>query len=293
MASFDSVNLLSKIGEGSYASVYKARWKKDVVAMKKFHSFEDGLDESTIMEVFLLSTLKHDNIVTFLGAGSTCGSFYILIEYMESDLAALINELKPKQTQTLFIISEILKGVEYIHGINVSHRDLKPSNILFSAPNIVKIADFGFGKVHNKWIEKHSYPVQTLYYRAPEVFLAHIRGEYDLKIDIWSVGAILGEMLIGSPLFPADTEINLVKMHFKVLGMPTNVEGLFRVPISFQELSKKYSSNNNLHKYVHAGDGIIKILSNMLNFDSQKRPTAKKCLDLIEQFTQSTNTGTL
>jgi len=86
---------------------------------------------------------------------------------------------------------------KYVHSANVIHRDLKPSNILVNENCDLKICDFGLARITD--IEMTGY-VSTRYYRAPEIMLTW--QHYDKAVDIWSVGCIFAEMLIGQPLFP-------------------------------------------------------------------------------------------
>ena len=122
------------------------------------------------------------------------------------------------------------------------------------------------------------------WYRAPEVILARPLGKYSLQIDIWSIAAIFAEMFTGTPLFVATTEKKLLHAHFKVLGVPTNIDTLFP-GIEFEHLRNKYTTANNLKAYVNTGsDMIINLLNNMFDFDYRERPTAQECLQRINNL---------
>ena len=94
---------------------------------------------------------------------------------------------------------QILKALKYMHSGDLIHRDLKPSNILLNSECHVKIADFGLARsVATK--EEDAPPVLTEYvatrwYRAPEILLGSTK--YTKSVDMWSVGCILGELIIG------------------------------------------------------------------------------------------------
>jgi p38 MAP kinase len=91
----------------------------------------------------------------------------------------------------------IQRGLKFVHSAGVIHRDLKPSNILVNENCDLKICDFGLARIQDSQMTGY---VSTRYYRAPEIMLTW--QQYDHAVDIWSVGCILAEMLIGKPLFP-------------------------------------------------------------------------------------------
>ena len=102
------------------------------------------------------------------------------------------------------IIRQILSAVVYCHENHIVHRDLKPENLLleynnktFEEGNIVKVIDFGTSVEHTDPSEKLKARLGTAYYIAPEV----LRGEYDEKCDVWSIGVITHILLCGSPPF--------------------------------------------------------------------------------------------
>lgn len=123
---------------------------------------------------------------------------YIVSELMDTDLHQIISSgqnLSDDHCQ--YFMYQILRGLKYIHSAQVLHRDLKPSNILVNENCDLKICDFGLARITD--IEMTGY-VSTRYYRAPEIMLTW--QHYDKAVDIWSVGCIFAEMLIGQPLFP-------------------------------------------------------------------------------------------
>lgn len=83
------------------------------------------------------------------------------------------------------------------------HRDIKSDNILYNSNGEIKLADFGLSKKENHQIN-HTNRVVTLWYRAPELLLGSRR--YDTKIDIWSIGCVFTELILGDPLFQGQNE---------------------------------------------------------------------------------------
>lgn len=122
------------------------------------------------------------------------------------------------QTATQNFCYQILTGLRYCHAHSVMHRDLKPQNILVSNKNIVKLADFGLGRVFSLPVGKYTHEVVTPWYRAPEVLLG--TRCYSTGIDVWSVGCILAEMVTGKPLFYAEGELEQLLSIFRYALAP-------------------------------------------------------------------------
>ena len=111
---------------------------------------------------------------------------------------------------------QILKRLKCLKEKNIIHCDLKPENLMLKqeGKNFIKIIDFGSGCIHG---EQFYNIVQTRYYRAPEIFLGI---SYDYAIDMWSLGCILVELLIGKPLLSGKTEEEQVILICELLGLP-------------------------------------------------------------------------
>ena len=147
-SSKEEVNLLLRIGEGSYAVVYKAVWKNRQVAAKKLHSYLLG--KTDVKQKFreeweLLSGLNHPNIVKYLTAvipESPRESTIIVTELLDQDLRRFImtSQTKPKVTfrDTVSIMLDVAEGLNYLHQLPTSivHRDLACKNILLTVTNI-------------------------------------------------------------------------------------------------------------------------------------------------------------
>ena len=101
------------------------------------------------------------------------------------------------------------------------HRDLKPQNLLVDVKTkTIKLADFGLGRVFTLPVLKYTHEVVTLWYRAPEILLG-TRCDSP-AVDIWSVGCILAEMILGRPIFCGECEIEQLLAIFRVLGTPNS-----------------------------------------------------------------------
>jgi len=133
---------------------------------------------------------------------------------------------KLKQTMPYIYVKlytyQILRALAYIHAVGICHRDIKPQNLLLD-PNtgILKLCDFGSAKQLVKGEPNVSY-ICSRYYRAPELIFGSTT--YTTAIDVWSVGCVLAEMLLGQPLFPGESGVDQLVEIIKVLGTPTREE---------------------------------------------------------------------
>eukprot|EP00495_Collosphaeridae_sp_1-RS-2012_P004645 TRINITY_DN394_c0_g1_i2.p1 TRINITY_DN394_c0_g1~~TRINITY_DN394_c0_g1_i2.p1 ORF type:complete len:131 (-),score=27.06 TRINITY_DN394_c0_g1_i2:2-394(-) len=119
----------------------------------------------------------------------------MVLGFMETDLHKIIyskNALTDEHNQ--YFIYQTLRALKYINSAGVLHRDLKPSNLLLNGNCDLKICDFGLARAKSSRYELTEYVV-TRWYRAPEIMCScH---EYDEKIDVWSLGCILAELILG------------------------------------------------------------------------------------------------
>ena len=112
-----------------------------------------------------------------------------------------------------------MRGIENCHKNSVLHRDLKPQNILVDRHGNVKLADFGLARYDTIPMKGYTNEVITLWYRPPEVLLGSRK--YRGEIDMWSVGCIMAELILGKPLFIGQNEEGQISAIFSVLGLPT------------------------------------------------------------------------
>ncbi|KAG6514553.1 probable serine/threonine-protein kinase At1g54610 isoform X1 [Zingiber officinale] len=224
----DSFRKVAKIGSGTYSNVYKA-WDVEagrMVAMKKvrFDVVEPESVRFMAREITVLRRLDHPNVVRLEGIAISrvSSALYLVFEYMEHDLTGLAAApgVRFTEPQVKCYMKQLLSGLEHCHSRGVLHRDIKCSNLLLDNEGILKIADFGlastFDPDHKARMTSH---VVTLWYRAPELLLGATN--YGVGIDLWSVGCILAELLMGKPVFPGRTEVEQLHMIFKFCGSPS------------------------------------------------------------------------
>ena len=291
-----------KVGQGAYGVVFKVIDKKtkEQVALKKlFGAFQDEVDsQRTFREVMLLQELNgHDNIIRLLNVikAENDLDLYLVFDYMEADLFNVIRANILQDIHKKFIIYQILKALKFIHSADIIHRDLKPSNIFINSDCHIKLGDFGLARTLEN--NPHMSTVVTEYvatrwYRAPEMILA--AQKYGKPIDMWSVGCILYEMLVGTPLLPGKSTKDMIKMMFSVTGFPerkeyNEIKKEIKIQIDYDQLlqekvKKKKNILQTLSKYTHddvAIDLLLKLLvfnPNKRVFNPNKRLTAEEAL---------------
>ncbi|XP_069471607.1 cyclin-dependent kinase 15 [Ambystoma mexicanum] len=215
---------LEKLGEGSYATVYKgiSRINGQLVALKVISmKTEEGVPFTAIREGSLLKGLKHANVVLLHDIIHTRESLTFVFEYVQTDLAQYMSQhpggLHPSNVR-LFMF-QLLRGLAYIHHQQVLHRDLKPQNLLISYLGELKLADFGLARAKSIPSQTYSAEVVTLWYRPPDVLLGAT--DYSSELDIWGAGCIFIEMLQGRPALPGSSDVReQLEKIWSVLGAP-------------------------------------------------------------------------
>uniref|UniRef100_A0A3P9PC50 Cyclin dependent kinase 16 n=1 Tax=Poecilia reticulata TaxID=8081 RepID=A0A3P9PC50_POERE len=213
---------LDKLGEGTYATVYKGRSKltDNLVALKEIRlEHEEGAPCTAIREVSLLKDLKHANIVTLHDIIHTQKSLTLVFEYLDKDLKQYLDDcgnVIHVHNVKLFLF-QLLRGLSYCHRRKVLHRDLKPQNLLINERGELKLADFGLARAKSIPTKTYSNEVVTLWYRPPDILLGST--DYSTHIDMWGVGCIFYEMVTGRPLFPGSTVEEELHFIFKLLGI--------------------------------------------------------------------------
>lgn len=284
---FQRYEKIEYLGEGQYAIVYKAKDLKTdmIVAVKKIkfgnrEEAKDGLNRTALREIKLLQELNHRNIIGLLDAFGSRTHFSLVFDFMDTDLENIIKDQSIILT-TAHIKSYILmtlQGLEYLHLHWILHRDLKPNNLLVNSHGILKIADFGLAKFYGSPSRIYTHQVVTRWYRCPELLFG--ARQYSTNIDVWSVGCILGELLLRAPLFPGDSDLDQLTKIFVVLGTPTeeNWPGLSSLTsyIKF----KSYPSIPFKDIFTAAADDLLDVVSAMLIMNPAARPNCSRLLQM-------------
>ncbi|KAI1722002.1 protein kinase domain-containing protein [Ditylenchus destructor] len=215
---------LEKLGEGSYATVWKSENRMDgsIVALKEIKlQPQEGLPFTAIREVSLLRGLKHANIIRLHQIIHQPHSLILVFEYMKTDLSKYMeyqrHGLEPFRVKVFLF--QLLRGLAFCHDRKILHRDLKPQNLLVSDEGELKLADFGLARAKSVPCRTFSHDVVTLWYRPPDVLLGSTH--YSTSLDMWGVGCIMAEMCSGVALFPGINDVvDQLDRIFSIRGVP-------------------------------------------------------------------------
>ncbi|XP_058823516.1 serine/threonine-protein kinase Tao [Topomyia yanbarensis] len=193
---------LREIGHGSFGAVYYAKCNltREIVAIKKMsymgkQSMEKWQD--ILKEIRFLRQLNHPNTIEYKGCYLHENTAWLVMEYCVGSASDIIEVHKRplKEDEISAICDGVLRGLSYLHSLGRIHRDIKAGNILLTEQGVVKLADFGSAAIK---CPANSF-VGTPYWMAPEVILAMDEGQYDGKVDVWSLGITCIELAERKP----------------------------------------------------------------------------------------------
>ncbi len=224
--------VVKKIGKGAYGAVYVCRdhyLGSGIVALKILHPKALKAPDAArrlAKEIQAANRVDHENIVRFYDFMRLDGMCIIVMEYVDGpSLRAYINAMQPGNYQNIVEIArQICLGLQAIHNHEIIHRDLKPDNILITKEMVVKITDFGIASIMeeddngtysqyrnqegNVEGKKRIPLVGTMRYISPESIEF---GQYDVRSDIYALGVILYEMIVGHYFFKYNDYNELMK----------------------------------------------------------------------------------
>lgn len=218
--------LKSKVGEGGTSQVYhfveqKTGSDQAVKILKRDQAAIPLVRDSFIREANLLIKLDHPNIVKGHRVGTVQGRYIFIMDYIDGDdLQDLIRKgMIFHEDAALYIILQAAKALEYMRTENVLHRDIKPGNIMLTQDNTVKLIDLGFATVVGDQAGPSDSTLGTVEFISPE----QARGQSDLDIrsDIYSLGATLYQLAVGSlPFTGEDDQEIMANQILKSLSSP-------------------------------------------------------------------------
>lgn len=217
-------DIICKLGEGSYGSVYKALHKESgqVLAIKQV-PVDTDLQE-IIKEISIMQQCDSPYVVKYYGSYFKNTDLWIVMEYCGAGSVSDIMRLRKKtlsEDEIATILSDTLKGLEYLHLRRKIHRDIKAGNILLNSEGHAKLADFGVAGQLTDTMAKRNTVIGTPFWMAPEV-IQEIG--YDCVADIWSLGITALEMAEGKPPYG---DIHPMRAIFMI---PTKPPPSFRDP---------------------------------------------------------------
>ena len=320
MLEIDDYTLENKIGKGSFGEVYLTTQKgsnklfatkkmqKSIVLQPKVKKFFNN-------EIKILQSIDHPNIIKLYKIKQTINSYYLIFDLCNGgNLTSCLDKYKKKYhlpfTQEIVqhIMTQIVNGLRYLHNSKILHRDIKLDNLLLDFENKddlenlnilkakVKIIDFGFAR----FLEDNTLAESTLgspIYMDPQILqkLNKIDNNtsfgYDQKADIWSLGAVCYEMLIGSPPFTASNLKELIDNIKKGnYSIPNNLK-LSKEAISFINGMLQFNPQARLDINALANhDFLVKDIKTFHAIDikkAQQKFNSKKEIVLNTNYNQS------
>ncbi|XP_058104819.1 shaggy-related protein kinase alpha isoform X1 [Magnolia sinica] len=270
------------VGTGSFGVVFQAKCLEtgEAVAIKKV--LQDKRYKNRELQVMRL--VEHPNIVQLkhcFFSTTDKDELYLnlVLEYVSETVYRVAKHYsKMNQHMPLIYVQlytyQICRALAYLHGvIGVCHRDIKPQNLLVNPhTHQLKICDFGSAKMLVPGEPNISY-ICSRYYRAPELIFGAT--EYTTAIDMWSVGCVVAELLLGQPLFPGESGVDQLVEIIKVLGTPTREEIKCMNP-NYTEFKFPQIKAHPWHKIFHKRmpPEAVDLVSRLLQYSPNLRCTA-------------------
>ena len=197
-----------QIGKGKYGEVYLSRIKstKEIIALKiisKLHIKASQMEHQIDNEIKILKLISHDNIIRYIDTCENEVAICIVTNYIQgSNLYDILKKGKIDESIVSKYILQLTKAVIYLHSLYIIHRDIKPENIILSEDNQIILCDFGWSVISDSLETKYNDLCGTLDYLCPEIVKYK---EYDYRCDIWNIGVLTYELLLGKAPFYGPT----------------------------------------------------------------------------------------
>ncbi len=243
----------SHIGTGGMATVYLAQdlILERPVAVKvlrlDFHTNEAAMRRFQ-REAQSATQLVHPNIVSVYDVGEEDGTNYIVMEYVEgTDLKEYIRERGPlPPREAVRIMTQIVSAIELAHQNRIIHRDIKPQNILIDREGNVKITDFGIAiALSETSLTQTNTLLGSVHYLSPEQARG---GMATIRSDIYALGIVLYELLVGEVPFEGESAVSIALKHFQE-PLPRISQMLPTVPQSLENVVLKATAKEPLDRY--------------------------------------------
>jgi glycogen synthase kinase 3 beta len=180
---------------------------------------------------------------------------------------------------------QMCRALAYLHALGICHRDIKPQNLLVDGKtHVLKFCDFGSAKRLIAGEPNVAY-ICSRYYRAPELIFG--ASDYTCSIDIWSMGCVMAEMILGQPLFPGESGVDQLVAIIKVLGTPTR-EQLMAMNPNYTEFKFPQIKPHPWYKVfrTRTSPDAIDLVSQLLQYDPEARvrPMEACCVEFFEEL---------
>ncbi|OCT71650.1 hypothetical protein XELAEV_18034629mg [Xenopus laevis] len=241
--------IVGELGDGAFGKVYKAQNKETgiLAAAKVIDTKSEDELEDYMVEIDILASCDHANIVKLLDAFYYENNLWILIEFCAGgavDAVMLELERPLTEPQIRVVCKQTLEALIYLHESKIIHRDLKAGNILLTLDGDVKLADFGVSAKNTRTLQRRDSFIGTPYWMAPEVVMCETSKDrpYDFKADVWSLGVTLIEM---AQIEPPHHELNPMRVLLKIAkSEPPTLAQPSRWSPEFNDFLKKCLEKN-------------------------------------------------
>lgn len=225
----DKYKRISILGQGAFGRAFLCERKNPLpgeegpCVIKEIDTAQ--MRESEIMQVITearnLSSMNHPNIVRFIEVFETVDhKICLVMDFADrGDLNKIITDYQPNQIPEPYILAwfvQIAMALNHVHSLKVIHRDVKTSNIFITSSGVIKLGDFGISRILEGTREFAHSLVGTPYYLAPEIISEK---PYSFKADVWSLGVVLYELMVGSHPFRGDSlhalAVEILKGNYK------------------------------------------------------------------------------
>ena len=273
--------ILGELGRGGMGVVYKARQRgiKRIVALKMILAGQHTRAEDLLrfrIEAEAVARLRHPNIVQLYEVGEIDGQPYFSLEYVDGgNLAAKIDGIPQSGRQSAETALQLAEAMAFAHQNGILHRDLKPANVLVTSEGVLKITDFGLAKQMEDQDSSRTQEGSVMgspSYMAPEQAEGKI-SEMGPQADVYSIGAILYELLTGRPPFRGETlleTLSMVKTQEPVL--PSRLH--LKVPRDLETICLKCLEKEPARRYLGAASLAEDLRHFLAGEPIRARPTA-------------------
>lgn len=215
------------VGHGSFGVVFQTQLlpSNEIAAIKRV--LQDKRFKNRELQIMKL--VHHRNIVDlkyYFYTNNDKNELYLnlILEFVPETLYKashyyVSKRLSMPSLEVKLYTYQMFRALNYIHSQGICHRDIKPQNLLINAETgVLKLCDFGSAKILNPAEPNVSY-ICSRYYRAPELIFGATN--YTTKIDVWSAGCVMAELIFGQPLFPGESGVDQLVEIIKILGTPS------------------------------------------------------------------------
>ena len=261
--------VLSKIGAGGMADVYKGRDQMlnryvAIKVLKKQYKEDENFVRKFRSEAQAAAGLMHPNIVNVYDVGEDRGLNYMVMELVEGITLKEYIERKGRLShkETISIAIQMCSGIGAAHASGIIHRDIKPQNIIISKDGKVKVTDFGIAKaVTSNTVSTNA--MGSVHYTSPE----QARGGFsDQRSDIYSIGITLFEMVTGQVPFDGETTVEVAMKHLQQEITPPS-ELVPDIPYSLEQIILKCTQKSSERRYTSTGDLIQDLKHSLVDPD--------------------------